>query len=305
MKRKIILTFLILISFLPVSNVAAYTKDEVQKQIREELTDEEFDIIIKESEASKKSFADIFDEIIDPKREEAMDENIKTRRYISTSEKNFNESTDAAAGQDLQDVKPEVIEPEEEAVVPDEKPISVEESEPKHKTKLYPGEKNSNDKKLKAKQTGPAELTEQKPKEEADVASKKEAAKDDKKEMQEDNATLDKRRKEIDRKAEIYRSSDRKKKIEEYNRTKKKKKFGTKRLDEEVEDKGFETEVFKKKEFGTKVFSDRKNKKFDGPADSFEQKGYKRKLLRSGTYAGDDRKTSMFGKDEGEETTGE
>lgn len=304
MKRKIILTFLILISFLSVSNVWAYTKEEVEKQIREELTDEEFDIIIKESETSKKSFADIFDEIIDPKREEAMDENIKTRRYISTSEKNFNELTGAAAGQDLPDVKPEAIEPEE-AIVPDEKPVSVEEPQSKHKTKLYPGEKNSNDKKLKAKQTGPVESTEPKLKEEAGDASKKEAAKGDKKEMDEDKATLDKRRKEIDRKAEAYRTNERKKKVEDYNRTKKKKKFGTKRLDDEVEDKGFETEVFKKKEFGTKVISGRKNKKFDGPAESFEQKGFKRKLLRSGTHTNDDRKTSMFGKDEDEEANEE
>lgn len=304
MKRKIILTFLMLISFLPVSNVSAYTKEEVEKQIREELSDEEFDIMIKESEASQKSFADIFDEIIDPKREEAMDENVKARRYISTSEKNFNELTGAAAGQDLQDVQPEAVKPEE-AIVPDEKPVSVEEPQSKHKTKLYPGEKNSNDKKLKAKQTGPVEPTEPKPKEEAGDASKKEAANDDKKEMEEDKATLDKRRKEIDRKEDIYRSIDRKKKIEDYNRTKKKKKFGTKRLDDEVEDKGFETEVFKKKEFGTKVISDRKNKKFDGPADSFEQKGYKRKLLRSGTHTNDDRKTSMFGKDKEDEANEE
>ncbi|MGE0268849.1 MAG: hypothetical protein AB7S78_10405 [Candidatus Omnitrophota bacterium] len=287
MNIKTLLIAVFMVNSIWVSDVFAYTKTEVENLLHEKISDEEYELIIEEAEASKKSIPEIFDEVIDPKREKEMLDSVKGRQYILPSEKNFrgtekNSELNGAAVSTVVEEKP----------LDDEKPITVKQPKIQKKSLVYDGEQESNNDRLNRKKEESSSSGSEKMKDKASPSEREDAERE---------ASFQKNKKEIDRKSDVYRSSEQRKKIEDYNRTKKKKKFGGKRLDDEVPDEGYETKAFKKKEFGAKIISEKKNKRFDGPAKDFEEKGFKRKMLRNGTVSNNDRKTSMFGKDKEEE----
>lgn len=290
MNIKTLLIALTVVNFICVSEALSYTKKEVEGLLHETISDEEYDLIMEEAETSKKSIPEIFDEVIDPKREKEMLDSVKGRQYILPSEKNFRENEKEAPQKS--NLSQRTDDSSQSDPVDDEKPISVKQPKIQKKNLVYDGEQESNNRKLNRKKEESVSAGTDKGKDKPDQTGL---------EWTESEATIEKNKKELNRKADVYRSSEQRKKIEDYNRTKKKKKFGGKRLDDEAPDEGYETKGFKKKPFGAKVISERKDKKFGGPAKNFEEKGFKRKMLRNGTITNDDRKTSMFGKDEEEE----
>lgn len=301
---NIFVCYLIISGLIFAGQAWAYTKKEVETALREKVSDEEYDLINKEAESSGKSIQEIFDEVIDPKREQEIQDNVKKRHYIGTSEKNYQEKAKSQEGQgQVPEEKSEGAAGSEGVAVPQEEPISIKPSKTKSRSTVYTGEKNKNDAKLRAKQKAESgeETVVEKVGDAASAEPEKAKVEEKNKEKLESEPTIKKNRKEVDRKGDVVRSSDRRKKVEDYNRTKKKNKFGTKMLEEDTEDKGFETKGFKKKEFGTKVISDHKSKNFSGPDDTFEKKGFKKKMFRTGTYSESDRKTSMFGKHDDED----
>lgn len=256
MKKMFILCLAGILSLCGATASYAQTKREVQMLIKEFITDEEYQMMLKIREATGRGWADIFDNSIEPLREDAVTSNESSRKYILPAKgeeirpivvtpidnkpKPSIEVNAAPVAREA-DVKPIMIRPDTEA--------------PKKKKTLYPREYKYKER-LKAAQEEEAAAEAKDMMKEDAGAEEKAAEEKSLREKLKEARSLDKRRKIIDRKPRLYRSSDRRKKIEDYNRTNKPNRFSGERVDEEFEDKGFSTRAFKKKAFGSKIIYD-------------------------------------------------
>lgn len=246
-----------LLLFLSVpSQAQVMTKKEMQSKLKEVITDAEYDMMLKIRESTGRNWVDIFDNTIEPMREVEIYSNESSRKYIlpqqAPEEQPVNVPPAPEQGKLSIDINAAPVFRDS-----DVKPVQVKEGPKKEKKRaLYP---RSYDYKERLKEAQAAEAIE----EVADVPDESGASGpgDDEKSIREklrDIQTLDKRRKVIDRKPPLYRTSDRRKKIEDYNRTRKPNRFGGTRLDGEVENEGFSTRAFKKKPFGSKIIYEEK-----------------------------------------------
>ncbi len=250
----------------------AQTKRELQFMIKEVITDDEYEMMLKLREATGRSWVDIFDNSIEPLRKDDLHSNESSRKYILPAEG--------------ENIRPVVIRPIEEKpksslevnAAPvvresDIEPVKVRQTENEEKKrKIYPREYKYRER-FKAEKEVDAREAEKAPQTE-------EVQKSEAKSLREklrDARALEKRRKVIDRKPRIYRSAERRRQIEEYNRTKGQTKFGGARVDDEFEDRGFSTRAFKKKPFGSKIIYDEEKIETEFEDEGFSTKGFKKK----------------------------
>lgn len=233
----------------------AQTKKELQFMIKEEITDEEFGMMLKIREATGRNWVDIFDNSIEPLREEVSISNESMRKYILPSKESEEEAQKAAEEKAKEKEEKLSIDVNAARVgrKDDVKPIQIERGAPRKDKKprrIYPREYKYKErfKKEEAKSESQVEEATENQKMAVDGDSKTSL-----RDRLKDVRSLEKRRKEVDRKPPTYRSYERRKKVEDYNRTKKRNRFGGQRLDDEIEDDGFSTRAFKKKAFGPNI----------------------------------------------------
>lgn len=261
MKKMCFLCLAVTIGVFTAGPAFAQTKKELQSLIKEVITDNEYQMMLKIREATGRNWMDIFDNSIEPLREDSLQGNESARKYIMPSQKSVQDAAkESAEGGVTEDAakpaKKLAIEINSAAVGQDDdvQPIQVPPpSEEQKSRRLYPRQYKYKER-MKERTAAKASAVEEIPAEKEETAESPD--KESLRERLKAAPSIEKRRPLIDRKPPTYRSYERRKKIEDYNRTNKRNAFTGERLDGKVEDKGFSTRGFKKKEFGSKIIYD-------------------------------------------------
>ncbi|MBZ0165484.1 MAG: hypothetical protein K8I00_01665, partial [Candidatus Omnitrophica bacterium] len=149
MKKLCSLSLAVTIGIFMASPVFAQTKKELQSMIKEVITDDEYQMMLKIRESTQRNWMDIFDNSIEPLREDNLYGNESARKYIMPSQKTVQDAKaaakEAARGEAQEDAPQEgkklAIEINAAAVgqEDDVKPVQVKSTaeKPKHR-RLYP-----------------------------------------------------------------------------------------------------------------------------------------------------------------------
>lgn len=238
-----------------VSLAQVMTKKELQFKLKEMITDEEFEMMLKIRESTGRNWVDIFDNTIEPMREVEIYSNESSRKYILPQKGPEEKPIEVLPTEPPAEKKDKLSIEVNAAPVfreTDVKPVQVKQDEEKQRKRaIYPRAYEYKERLKDARAAEEAAAAT-----EATDESGAPAGGEEEKTLREklrEIRTLEKRRKIVDRKPALYRSYDRRKKVEDYNRTGKPNRFGGTRVDEEFEDRGFSTRAFKPKQFGSKI----------------------------------------------------
>lgn len=265
--RNVILTILILGLTAGFAQAQEITRKQLQLKIRESISEEEFSRMVEIRQRTGKSWSDIFDYTIEPEREEVMKNRRSLRSYIVDDEEPARRGPQGEGRAiDVNAAAGQDIE---------EKPLSVkEEPQPDRRQRLYnkDGQRPVVEDEEEATDWRSIPATSVRARLQAARAAEADQAK-----AREDGAV---------RKSRLYRSNG--------------------RPDRDADESGDEPgEESGERGFGADVLDQYESKIFGKREDRFKGFGSKkdpeRKMFRSGTISNNDRKTSMFGKDDEEE----
>ncbi|MCA9402926.1 MAG: hypothetical protein KC897_04030 [Candidatus Omnitrophica bacterium] len=274
--KRMLLTKQLLLTVLMTAVAAApvfaqnHTREEVERRIRESISEEEFQRMQEIRRQTGQTWSHIFDNVIEPDREDDNEINRSDHRYIMSEEGRRRASQQSrSAGQLAIDVNS--ASPEEAQ----EKPISVkDEPKPRRRQGIYAKDgKRREPPQEETVELGPDGLPV------TAVRARAMAARAEQDAAAEDNP--DRRR------SFLYSSSHRSK-------------SGKAAPEENAGAEAEEEEEYDG--FGAKVLGKGTNKIFGEREDRFKGFGSKktveRRLFRSGTITNDDRRTTMFGEEE-------
>ncbi len=275
MIKRSLFGVLLLCVAVGVAEAEQFTRKQVQLLIRESISEEEFARMVQIHQNTGQSWSDIFDNIIEPDREEMMRNRGSTRRYVVPEDQA--ERLQSRRGQQGYD------EASERAIdanaansrMAEERPIAVKQDRnPRRRQGLYSsdGERRQEEQAGAGSNGGELPATSIRSRLHAARAAERAGA-----EAQEDEPV---------RQSRLYRAS------------------GRQEPDKDAADEEEETDLYDSG-FGADVLGQRESKVFGQREDRFKgfgsKKDHERKMFRSGTINNNERKTSMFGKDEEEE----